>query len=136
MISGRHQIISCPLRRRTGEDRCGNLHESQSVHSLTKFSHNLTSHHNILLHIRVTQIQITVFQTRIFVCFPGLIYLKRKSIVNAFTQNLNLIGNHLNFSGRQFHIFVGTLPDNTLHGNGGLLVDTVHDSHHFLGLHH
>ena len=85
MISGRNQIISRTFRGRTGQNRGGDLHEVQSIHSLTQLCHDLTSHHDVLLHVRISQIQITVFQTGIFVCILGLIDLKRKCIVDTLT---------------------------------------------------
>ena len=136
MISGGNQIISCTFRRRTGQDRSRDLHEVQSIHSLTQFCHDLASHHDIFLHVRISQIQVTVFQTGILVCILGLIDFKGKCIVNTFSQNLDLVWHYFNLTGGQISIFAGTLSDHTFHGDGGLLVDAIHDIHHFLGLYY
>ena len=84
MISGRHQIISCSLRRRTGQDRGGDLHEIMSGHALTKVSHDLASQHDLALYFRITQIQITIFQTDILISVFGMIDLERQLVVTAF----------------------------------------------------
>ena len=136
MISGRNQIISCTFRRRTGQDRSRDLHEVQRIHSLTQFRHDLASHHDIFLHVRISQIQVTIFQTGILVCILGLIDLKGKCIVNTFSQDLNLIGHYFDLTGGQICIFAGTLSYHTFHGDGGFLVDAIHDIHHFLGLYY
>ena len=136
MISGGNQIISRTFRRGTGQNRSRDLHEVQSIHSLTQFCHDLASHHDIFLHVRISQIQVTVFQTCILVCILGLINFKGKCIVNTLSQNLDLIGYYLDLTGRQISIFAGTLSYYTFHGDGGFLVDAIHDIHHFLGLYY
>ena len=71
MISGWYQIISCSLRRRTGQDRGGNLHEIMSSHTLTKVSHDLASQNDFAFYLRIAEIQITIFQTDILVSLFG-----------------------------------------------------------------
>ena len=134
MVSCRYEVISRPLRGRAGKDRCRDLHKAQRIHSLAKLCDNTASHDNILLHIGITQIQITVLQAGILVRVSGLVDLKGKRVVNTFSQYLNLIGNYLDLSGGQILILVGTLPDDTFHRNRGFLVDAVHDIHHVLCL--
>ena len=136
MIPCRYKVVSCALRRRAGQNRCGNLHKVQRIHSLAKFSHNLASHNNIALHCRVSQIQIAVLESCILICLSGLIDFKRKRIVDALSENLDFLRNYLDLTGRKLHILAGTLTNGSGDGQCRLLVHTVDDSHHILGLHY
>ena len=135
VISRRNKIIPRTLRGGTGEDRCGDFHKVQVVHFLAKLRHDLAAEYNLALHRGISKIQITVFQPRVLIRLSGLVDLKRKCIVEAFSQDFDLFGNDLDLAGRQFHVLAGALSHNPRHGNRGLLVHTVDDLHHLLGLH-
>ena len=134
MVSCRYEVISRTLRGRTGKNGRRDLHKAQRIHSLAKLCDDTASHDNILLHVGIAQIQITILQSGILVRIPGLVNLKGKCVVNTFSQYLDLIGNYLDLSGGQILILVGTLPDDTFHRDRGFLVNAVHDVHHVLCL--
>ena len=134
MISGRNKIVSCTLRRGTGQDRSRDLQKSVLHHAAAQLCDNVAAKNDFLLDCRVAQIQITVFQTCIFVCFLGTVDLKRKLIVDTFAEYGNLCRHNLDLAGRQIRVFAGALTDYTGNGDCGFRIDTGNLLHHFLGL--
>ena len=61
-----YKIITRTLWSRLTKCRCLDLDKSFICHEGTNQCCHLTTHHDILLQVRTTKIQITVFQTKIF----------------------------------------------------------------------
>ena len=54
-------IPTSKRRRRAGQNRCRDLQEIMGCHARTNLRYNLASKHDIILYLRITQIQITIF---------------------------------------------------------------------------
>ena len=129
MDSGRNDIVPCSFRRRTGQDRRRDLQKAKICHPLTQFRNNPAPQDDLILYLRISQIQIPVFQPDILVRLFGMIDLKRQGIIAAAAKYGDLIRNHLDISGRQIRVLIGTLPDNALNADRRFVIDTVKRLH-------
>ena len=111
MITGRNQVISRSFWRRTGQDRSGDFQEIMPGHSLTQLCNNLASKNDLFFHSRITQIQITVFQTGCFIRFLTSVNFKWKFIINTLAKYLDIFRYDFDFTGRKVAVLAGTLPD-------------------------
>ena len=106
-------------------------------HAAAQLCDNVAAKNDFLLDSRIAQVQITVFQTCIFIRFLGTVDLKRKLVVDAFAENRR------SFSGTTSISPVGrfgfllersrTTPETEM---CGLRIYTGNLLHHFLGLDH
>ncbi len=134
MVPGRHQVVSRALRRRSGQNGGGDLQEALLGHEPAQLRHHLAAQNDIALDGRVAQIQEPVLEAGIFVRLLGLVDLKGQLVVNTLAKHLDLLRNHLNFTGGKLGVLALPLPDDTGDGQGGLLVDGLDPLHHVLGL--
>ena len=132
MLSGRNQIVSCALRRGSGENGGGDLHKAVLSHGLTQSGYHIAAENDILLDCGVPEIQIAVLEPLRLVGLPAAVDLKGQLIIAAASQHLDLSGNHLNLAGGELLVLALPLPDNAGDGDGGLLVQGLYHRHHFL----
>ena len=93
-----------------------------SSHALTKISHDLASQHDLALYFRITQIQITIFQTDILVCIFRMIDLERQLIITALSKHFYFARNDLNITSWNLVIFAASLANDSIYLNRGLIV--------------
>ena len=105
-------------------------------HGGAQGGHHLTPQDDVVLHLRVAQVQIAVLEPGRLVRLPGAVDLEGQLVVAAAAQHLNLGGHHLNVAGGQLGIFAVPLPDKAGDLDGGLLVEGLEGLHHVLGLAH
>ncbi len=123
VLSGRNEIVTSAFRRRSGEDRCGDLHEVMLHHSLTECSNDVAAKNDVLLNFRITKVEITVLQTCILICLAGVVDLERKFVIAAAAEYFYLGRNDLDVAGCLIRVLRRTLTDYTGHLDRGLLID-------------
>ena len=133
MLSGGHQIVSCALGRGCGENGGGDLHKAVLGHGLTQSGNNIAPENDVLLHRRISQVQVAVLQPLGLVGLPAAVDLKGQLVIAAAAQYLDLGGNHFDLAGGDLFVLALPLPDDAGDGDGGLLVQGLHHRHHFLG---
>ncbi len=99
MVSRRHEIVARALRGGARQDRRRDLHEIMTDHRRTQICDDLAPEHDLCLYIRISQIQITVFQSGILVRLPGMIDLERQLIIPALSQDSDLRRHDLDITG-------------------------------------
>ena len=123
IFSGGNYIISCTLGRGSTENGRLDLQKAHLRHLLTKEADDLGTEDNIVLHLAVSQIQVTVFQTNILTDFLGGLNFKGKLMIHL-SQGIDYGSLQLNGSGRNLRVV-------------GLLISLFHRSGngkaHFLG---
>ena len=93
-------------------------------HAGTKICYNLASQNDLAFYLRITEIQITIFQSDIFVSFFGMVDLEGQFVVLAFAQHFNGFGNYFNIPGCQLCIFSSFSHARfTIYLNGRLCID-------------
>ena len=97
MDTGRNEIVSCTLGSGLAQDRCLDLKEALLCHELAHQHEHAASKHQIALDIGSSQIQITVFQSRLLVCLAVLLDLERRCL--GLGQNAKILRDDLNISG-------------------------------------
>ena len=115
-LSGGHDIVSCSLRGRSAQDGCLDFQKAHLRHLLTKESDHLGAENDVVPHLCVSQIQITVFQADILPDLLGGHHLKGKLLIHP-AEHRNLLC--LKFNG------TGGNP-----GVVGLLIPVLHLSAH------
>ena len=136
MVSCRNQIVSRAFRRRAGQDRGGDFHKIVSDHGSAQISDNLAAQYDLGLNFRVSQIQITVLQTDIFIRILGVVNLERKLVVAALSENGQCLRNNLDFSGRKVRVLGAALAHGSGDFNGRLVVDGGQLFHDILGFYY
>ena len=136
MLSCGHKIVSCSLRRGCRQNRRRDLHKAVLRHRLTKCCNHLAAKNDILLHFRIAKIQITIFQTGLFICLAAVIDFERKVRIAAASENRYAVRHHLDLAGRLLRILGASLPNNALYGNGRFLGDRLKLIHHVFVLDH
>ena len=134
MLPRGHQIIPRPLRRRRRQNGRSDLQKPMLRHRRPQGGDHVAPQNNVLLNLRIPQIEIPVLQPRGLVRLPAPVDLEGQLVVPAFPQYLDLLRHDFDFSGRQILIFAAPLPDSALHSDNGLLVQRVNGVHHLLGL--
>ena len=94
-------------------------------HTFSKFCHNLTSKDNLVSHLGISKIQISVFQSGCLIRFLGTVDFKGKLVIDTFTEYGNILGNHLDLSGGKISILAGTLSDHAGNGKSRLVIYAV-----------
>ena len=92
-------------------------------HCGTKICYNLASQYDLGFYLRISEIQITVFQSCIFICFFRTVNLERKLLILAFAQYLNGFGNYFNIPGCQLRVLRAALSHGSCYFNGRLCID-------------
>ena len=82
VFSGRYDVISCTLRRRSTKNRSLNLQKSHLCHFLSQKADDIRTENHVVAYFCVTKIQISVFQTQILTNFFGSGNVKRKCLVD------------------------------------------------------
>ena len=94
-------------------------------HGFADGSNDVAAKNDILLHGRISQVEIAVFQTLQFIGFTAAVDFKRKLIVTAFAENFYFFRNNLYVTGILFGVGIGTGTDSAFHRNGGFLVNAL-----------
>ena len=79
-------------------------------HRLTKGSHNLASHNDIVLNLRVTKIKITILKAERLIGLTAVVDLKRELIITALSKNLYLLRHDLDITGCELVVLGTSLP--------------------------
>ena len=136
MISCWNKIISCTLWRRTCQDWCCDFHKIMTNHRSTKICNNLASQNNLRLNLRISQIQITIFQTNILICFLWMVNLERKLVVTTLSKNCKLTWNYLDLSCWKICVLRTALSYSSNNFDCRLIVDRRQLLHDFLCLYY
>ena len=104
-------------------------------HGLADRRHHVAAQDDVLLHGRVSQIEITVFQALQLIGLAAAVDLEGKLVVTAFAENLNLLRDDLDVAGVLLRVGVGACAHGALHRDGGFLVDALHLGDQVLVLH-
>jgi len=136
MVPGGHQIVTGALGGGGRQNGRGDLQKAVLGHGLPQGGHYVAPQNDVFLYGGIPQIQIAVLQPLGFVGLPAAVDLEGQLAVLAAAQHLHLGGDNLNVAGGHFVGLAVTLPDSTLHGDGGLLGDALKGVHHVLGLRH
>ena len=136
VVPGGHQIVPGALRGGGRQDGGGDLQEAVLRHGLPQGGHHAAAEDDVVLHLRIPQVQIAVFQAGGLIGLPAAVDGEGQLVVLAAAQHLDLAGHHLDVAGGQLGILAVPLPDGALHGDGGLLVDGLQQGHHVGGLRH
>ena len=136
MLAGGHQIVAGALGGTGGQDGGGDFQEAVLGHGGAESGHHLTAQDDILLHGGVAQVKEAVLETGGLIGLAAAVDLEGQGVVAAAAQHLDLAGNHLDIAGGLLGVLAGAFANDTLYGDGGLLVETVDDVHHLLVLHH
>ena len=112
MLAGRHQIVPCTFGGGSGQNRGGDLQKIVFHHGFAQSGYHVAAQHDVLFDRRVAQIQIAVAQPLGLVRLSAAVDLKRKLVVAAAAQHLDLGRHHFNVSGRLLRVFAGALPHN------------------------
>ena len=136
VLPGGHQVVPGPLGGGGGEDGGGDLQKAVSGHSGAQGGHHLTPQDDIVLHLRVAQVQVAVLQPGGLVGLSGAGDGEGQLVVAAAAQHLNFGGDHLDVAGGQLGIFAVPFPDGPGDGDHRLLVQLLGGLDGLLGLQH
>ena len=136
MLAGGHQIVSRPFRRGSGEDGRGDLQEPVLGHGLAQCRHHIAPQDDVVLHFRISQIQIAVFQSGGLVRLTGAVHFKGQLVVAAFAQDPDFRGNDLDVTGGDLRVLAVPFPHGAGDLNGGFLVDLLEGPEHLFRIHH
>ena len=92
-------------------------------HCGTKICYNLASQYDLGFYLRISEIQITVFQSCIFICFFRTVNLERKLVVTALSKNCKLAWNYLDLSCWKICVLRTALSHGSCYFNGRLCID-------------
>ena len=122
VLPGGNQIIPGSLRGGSREDRRRDLQEALADHGAPKGGHHLGPEDDPVLHLRVPQIQIPVFQADAFIRLLAAVDLERQRVIPALPEHLQAVRHHFDVSGIHLWILAGPLPDDAGHRDHAFLV--------------
>ena len=103
-------------------------------HQAAQLGNDLAAQDDVGLDCGVTQVQVTVLQSDIFISVLGLVDLEGQLVVDTLAQHLDLSGNNFDLTGGDLGVLALTLTDNAGDGDGGFLGDGLDDLHHLFVL--
>ena len=99
-----HQIVTCTFWGCTGQNRCFDIQKAFVFQVVAYKAGGLAAHNQLFLHLRTTEIHITVTQTHIFAYVGVAIQLERRCL--GFVEDFHLFTQHFNFTG--WHIGINS----------------------------
>ncbi|CUO49674.1 Uncharacterised protein [Flavonifractor plautii] len=135
VLAAGHQVVPGALRGGGREDGGGDLQEAVVKRGLPQGGHHLAAEDDVVLHLRVAEIQIAVLQAGGLVGLPAAVDLEGQLVVAAAAQHLHRLRHHLDVAGGQLGILGVPLPHHTGDLDGGLLVQPLEGLPHGLVLH-
>ena len=103
-------------------------------HRLPERRHNLAAKDNVLLHLRVAEIQIAVFQPLRLIRLTAAVDLKGELAMEALSKHCHLLRDNLNLAGCLLLVLGASLPDRPGHLDRGFLRDILEEPHHLFCL--
>ena len=134
MLSCGNEVVTCALRRRSGKNGRGNLHEIMCDHRFTQSANNVGTQDDVLLHIRITKIEVSVLETKCLIRLAASVYFKGKLVVTALAENFNLLRNNFDLTGSKLCVLGRSLTNDAFYSDGRFLGDSLEEFHHLLGL--
>jgi len=131
-----YQVVPRPLGGGGGENGGGDLQEALAQHGLPQGGHHAAPEDDVVLYLRIAQVQVAVLQPDGLVRLPAAVDGEGQLVVAAAAQHLDLAGHHLDVAGGQLGVLGIPLPHHAGHLDGGLLVEPLHRGHHLLRLQH
>ena len=116
-----NNIISCPFWRRRCKNWCLNLNKSHIRHFVSNKSQNFSTLDYSVVKCSVSQVQITIFETKFFFCVWCIVNFKRKNRI-AFAQNPDFFAINFNISCFHFWIFAFTFNHSSKNRNNSFFV--------------
>ena len=101
-------------------------------HGGAQGGHHLAAEDDVVLHLRVAEIQIAVLQPLGLVGLPAAVDGEGQLIVAAAAQHLQLLGHHLDVAGGQLGVLGVPLPHRAGDLDGRLLVQLLEGLPHLL----
>ena len=134
MVAGRDEIVARTLGRGARQDRRGDLKEAALRHAAAQVRHDIRAQDDVLLDLRVAQVQIAVLQALIFVRLLRAVDLEGQRIVAAAAKHGDALRHDLDLTRGLLRILAGALADHAGHGDRGFAVDGLEGLHHLLRL--
>ena len=92
-------------------------------HGLAKGGHDIAAENDILLHFRITKVEITILQTGILVCFTGVVDLERQLVITAAAEDPDLFRNDFDIAGCLVRVLRRSFSDDARNLDRRLLID-------------
>ena len=99
-------------------------------HGISKCCDNIASQNEILLNLRVTDIEISVLKSCCFISFPAVVDLERKLVVTAASEYCYLLGNNFDIARIKLGVLRASLSNDALYRDRGFLCDSLECLHH------
>ena len=92
-------------------------------HGLTESGNYVAAEDDVLLDVRITEVEITVLQAGILICLTGVVDLERKFVITAAAEYFYLGRNDLDVACVLVRVLRGSLSDHTGDLDRGLFID-------------
>ena len=136
MLAGGDEVVPGALGGGGGEDRGGDLQEAFGQHGGAQGGDHVAAQDDVVLDLGVAQIEVAVFEALGLVGLAAAVDLEGELVVAAAAEHLDPGGDDFDVAGGELGVLAVALPDDALHGDGGLFVEALDDGHHVLGLDH